>query len=396
MNVLFIVQRYGIEVDGGAELYCRWLAERFGQTQRVTVLTTTARDYVTWNNHYSPGISTLNGVQVIRMPVETPRNIDTFNQLTNTLLSGPTDKSAEEDWIRAQGPWSPKLLEYLESNHNRYDVLIFVTYLYAPSVLGIRIAPEKSILIPTAHNEPVAAMSIFKEMYRQVAGLLYLTEPEKVFVESTYAVQNKPGILLGTGIELPPSREESGDIISKYQLKGTLLLYMGRIEVGKGCDTMIRYLQAYRKQRDGDVVLVLAGRLHMKLPDDPAIRYLGFIPDEEIKPIIDASDVIIVPSPYESLSILLLQAFAQSKPVIANALSPVLLAHCQNSNGGLFFANEDEFIEALDLLLKSSALRRRLGENGSRYIEERFAWSEVMTRLTRFCLRIASNQNMVK
>jgi len=396
MNVLFIVQRYGIEVDGGAELYCRWLAERFGQTHSVAVLTTTARDYVTWDNHYTPGTSSLNGIDIIRMPVETPRNINTFNKLTDTLLSGTTDRNAEEDWIRAQGPWSPKLLEYLEFNHNRYDVLIFVTYLYAPSVLGIRIAPEKSILIPTAHNEPVATMSIFKEMYRQVAGLLYLTEPEKAFVESTYAVQKKPGILLGTGIELPPSTEEAADIVKKYHLKGKLLLYMGRIEVGKGCDTMIRHLQAYREQRGEDVVLVLAGRLHMELPDDPAIRYLGFVPDEEIQPLIDASDVIIVPSPFESLSILLLQAFARSKPVLANALSPVLLAHCQNSNGGLFFTNEDEFVEALDLLLESATLRRRLGENGSRYIEERFTWSEVITRLTSFCLRIASNQNVVK
>lgn len=144
MKLLFIVQRYGLEVDGGAELYCRWLAERLSAIHEVTVLTTTARDYTTWANSYPVGESQLNGVTVIRKPVTMTRDIHSFNELTTTILSDGNDRDAEENWLKMQGPWSPDLLSYLETNHFRYDLLIFVTYLYAPTVLEQKLRRKKA------------------------------------------------------------------------------------------------------------------------------------------------------------------------------------------------------------------------------------------------------------
>ncbi len=385
MKLLFIVQRYGLEVDGGAELYCRWLAERLSGIHEVTVLTTTARDYTTWANSYPVGESLLNGVTVIRKPVTMTRDIHSFNELTTTILSGGNDTDAEENWLKMQGPWSPDLLSYLVTNHFRYDLLIFVTYLYAPTVLGAKIAPEKSILIPTAHNEPVAHLEIFKDLYRHVAGLMYLTRQEQLFVENTYPVEGKPSILLGTGVDIPDSHLDADDIIERYQIRKPMLFYMGRVEAGKGCDTLIRYFESYLARKKVRASLVLAGRCHIPIPDNPAVICPGFIPDEAVKPFLLASDVVVVPSAFESLSILLLQAFACGRPVLANAQSPVLSAHCLDSNGGLFYANEDEFIESLDLLFSNSNLRKQLGNNGYQYIEHYYTWDKTLNRLENFC-----------
>ncbi|HPQ39944.1 MAG TPA: glycosyltransferase family 4 protein [bacterium] len=381
---LFVIQRYGLDVDGGAELYCRWLAEHCMLQSQITILTTTARDYISWDNHFEPGQSTINDIPVIRAPVLQSRNINEFNRFTEQILTGSPSEDSQHDWLRAQGPWSPGILEYIRDHHSEYDGLIFFTYLYAPSVLGARIAPRKSILIPTAHDEPVAHLSIFHRLYSEVAGLLFLTPAEQTFVESTYSVAGKPSRLLGTGVDLPESPLRPEDVREKYGINGDILLYIGRVETGKGCGELIRYFNDYRSLHPGTLTLVLAGRRHMPVPDDPAIVCPGYIPDDDLKPLIEASTVVMVPSPFESLSILLLQAFACRKPVIANGHSAVLAGHCRRSNGGLYYETRDEFIETLDLLLKRKELRVQLGQNGQAYVGREYTWASVVGKFHEF------------
>jgi glycosyltransferase involved in cell wall biosynthesis len=388
MKILFVVQRYGIDIDGGAELYCRWLAEHVAKTDDVTVLTTTARDYTTWDNFYKPGKTVVNCVPVIRMPVAFSRRMSTFNDLTEKLLSTKASDQQLTDWIMAQGPWSPELFKYLEDNHDQYDLLVFMTYLYATSVIGTTVCPSKSLLIPTAHDEPVAHLRVFHELYKRIAGLFYLTQPEKTFVESVYMPDTVPSVVLGTGIEIPESLKSSEIILTQYGIQKPFLFYMGRVEKGKGCSQLAASFLKYKECFSSSLTLVLSGRKHIDLTDTDSIICTGFIPDEDVKPLIDSSDIVVIPSPYESLSILLLQAFACRKPVLANALSPVLKAHCIQSNGGLFYTSEDEFFEALFLLESKAALRDRLGKNGFRYVQQNYTWAIVVERFRSVCLSV--------
>lgn len=383
-NFLFIIQRYGLDVDGGAELYCRWLAEKVAGYSRVTVLTTTARDYVTWENHYSEGAATVNGIPVIRQPVLETRDIRTFNQMTGAILQGDPSIETQYEWLRRQGPWSPGIQEYLRSHHGDYDGLIFFTYLYATTVLGTQIAPARSILIPTAHDEPVAHLTIMHEMYERVAGLMYLTPAEQTFVEKTYDIRKTPAVLIGTGVDLPDGNLSEAAVRSKYGLHGDVLLYIGRVEAGKGCAELVNCFKAYQHRYGGDQTLVLAGRRHMDVPDDPAIVCPGYIPDEDIVPLINAATAVIVPSPFESLSILLLQSFQCGVPVVANGHAPVLAGHCRASNGGLYYETCEEFIEVLHLLLSQPDFRRKLGQNGYAYVQRNYTWHAVLEKFQNF------------
>ena len=76
---------------------------------------------------------------------------------------------------------------------------------------------------------------------------------------------------------------------------------------------------------------------------------------------LEAATVVVVPSPYESLSLLALESFAVGTPILANARSEVLVDHCQKSNAGLYYADRDEFVESLKLLVGRPPPARRDG-----------------------------------
>ena len=123
------------------------------------------------------------------------------------------------------------------------------------------------------------------------------------------------------------------------------MLYGGRIDPGKGCEELIEYFSSYVKD-GGDATLVLMGVKLMPLPEEPFIRFAGLLSDRERLQALEAATVVVCPSPYESLSLLALEALSVGTPILANARSEVLVEHCVRSNGGLYYADRDEFVEA--------------------------------------------------
>ena len=81
-----------------------------------------------------------------------------------------------------------------------------------------------------------------------------------------------------------------------------------------------------------------------------------------------------MPSFYESLSMVTLEAWAMKKPVIANTLCEVLKGQCLRSNAGLFYENYEEFRETLKLLLSEPRLRKAMGKNGEKYFNQNYTW----------------------
>lgn len=129
-KIAFVCQRYGLEVNGGSELHCRQLAERLIKFYDVNVYTTCAIDYSTWKNEYKPGMEVINGIKVHRFPVAKERNMSDFNKLSSKVLCENHSESEEIRWIEEQGPYAPELLGKLKENHSKYEVVIFMTYLY--------------------------------------------------------------------------------------------------------------------------------------------------------------------------------------------------------------------------------------------------------------------------
>ena len=124
-----------------------------------------------------------------------------------------------------------------------------------------------------------------------------------------------------------------------------MLLYGGRIDAGKGCEELLEYFTSY-KRAGGDATLVLMGVKLMPMPEVPWVRFAGMLSEAERAEALEAATVVVVPSPFESLSLLALEAMAVGTPILVNGRSDVLVDHCRKSNAGLYYAIRDEFIEA--------------------------------------------------
>ena len=207
VRIGFVVQRYGAEILGGSEYHCRLIAERLAARHDVEVLTTCARDYVTWRNEYPEGNDRIKGVTVRRFPVAAPRDINAFNQYSDWIFNHPHTRDDELKWLEMQGPWSPALRDYLGKHHKAYDALIFFTYLYAPTVLGLRVDPARSILVPTAHDEPAIHLGIYKEMFRLPAAIAYNTEVERQFLKTRFEIGALVEEVVGCGVDLLPGSD---------------------------------------------------------------------------------------------------------------------------------------------------------------------------------------------
>jgi len=380
------------------------------------VLTTCARDYVTWKNEYPEGSDRIRGVTVRRFSNARTRDLASFNRYSDWIYNNPHSRADEMEWLKQQGPWCPSLQEYLKHHHKQYDVLIFFTYLYAPTVLGLEVAPAKSVLVPTAHDEPAIRLDIFKDLFSRPAALVFNTESERRFVHEQFADRPLLEEVGGVGVDIPqhrpyprmpaPADEESpadgeeselagsddaeaarrfpphllarGAVFRRrHRLYGPIVLYGGRIDPGKGCEELIEYFSSY-VQDGGNGTLTLMGVKLMALPEEPFVRFAGLLSDEERLQALEAATVVVVPSPYESLSLIALEAFGAGTPVLANARSEVLIEHCLRSNAGLFYADRDEFVECLKLLVADDQLRSAMGRNGRDYVRSNYRWDVVL------------------
>jgi glycosyltransferase involved in cell wall biosynthesis len=429
VRIAFIIQRYGTEILGGPEYACRLMAEQLAERHDVDVLTTCAQDYVTWRNDYPEGADRIRGVTVRRFANSQARDVDDFNRYSEWIFQHAHDSADEMEWLKRQGPWSPGLFDFLKRHHKQYEALIFFTYRYAPTVLGLQIDPARSILIPAARDEPPIHLDMFRDLFRLPRAIGYLSEPERKFVTQTLDRQAVIEETVGCGVEIPqhqayprpsspqpgsgpePAAEggqgESDDAAStgdsdrfpshvssrgaafrrRHRIHGAFALYGGRIDPGKGCEELIEYFSTYVND-GGDASLVLMGLKLMPLPEEPFINFAGMLSDQERLQALEAATVVVCPSPYESLSLIALESLAVGTPVLCNARSEVLVDHCLRSNGGLFYRDRDEFVACLNLLLADERLRAAMGRSGREYVRRNYRWDVVLGKLDRMIARV--------
>jgi glycosyltransferase involved in cell wall biosynthesis len=376
VKLAVVVQRYGQAVNGGAELHARYIAERLARHAEVEVLTTCADDYITWRNTLPAGVEVVNGVPVRRFKVKRERDPKVFGRRQDHVFEQRHSLRDELDWLDAEGPTSPALIGHIERHATDFDYCLFFSYRYYHSYYGPRVAASRAILVPTAERDQTIGLSIFPPVFRSVRALMYNSPEERLMIQSVSGNQDVPGVVVGVGSDVPPN-PQTARFRQRHDLRGPFAIYVGRIDQNKGCKELFEFFQQYLKETAGKLTLVLVGHSVLPIPSHPRIRHLGFLDDADKFDAMAAAELLIMPSYYESLSMVVLEAWALGKAVLVNGKCDVLKGQCARSNAGLYYESYSEFAATLDAIERNRWLSGSLGRNGRQFYRDNYDWPVV-------------------
>lgn len=385
-KIAIVVQRCHERLAGGIEMHAWQYAQLLSADYQVEILTSTALDYMRWDNDLKAGIEQREGITIRRFHVARGRT-PYFHALHRNMLDAfarssgnPPDarycwpEALEEEFIRAQGPNCPEMLVHLAEHGDEYAAVLFMPYLYPPTLDGIRVMSHRRWgLVPALHDEPPAYLKTFARMARSAPRILWNTPAERRLAGRIWNVDSGNITAMTVATErVTPAQEAK-----------PYLLYCGRIDVSKGCAQLLEGFAEFKAAHPkSDLQLVLTGNDVLGVGDRADVRYLGFVEEQRKFELMAGAVAFVQPSPYESLSIVLLEAMAQGTPVIVNGQCEVLVDHVETSGSGMVYRNPREFIAAIASIGTLSAeKRRKQGEKAREYVLENYSREQITARL---------------
>lgn len=374
-RLAFLTPLFSSQAYGGAERHAQEFAELLSENFEIDVITTTARDYRTWKNEYTSGVSFEKKLKVYRFPVKKKRSLF-FSFINRRAIEKQNNlKDLEfETWLKAQGPYVPELVEFVKNNSQNYDLFFCFTYLYYPIVKSIPYIKEKAICVLTLHDEAVAYFPQFKKIYTDEIFYCFNVPEEKGIYKKIFGYFPKNYKIVG--MNLSPLEK----IYNPYLHSEPYILYIGRIDKGKGVEKLIEYFLEWKNISETNWDLIFIGNGSLAISNS-SIKHLGFVSEEKKRELIAGSQLVVNPSLFESFSIAIMEAWLQSKPVLVNGNSEVLKNHCIRSNAGLFYFDKESFLACLEFFYKNPNLLDEMGKNGKEYVEKNYSPSIVKKKL---------------
>ena len=387
MRICFVVQRFGAEIAGGAEAGCRGFAlDLAGRGHSVTVATSCAVSYTTWANDYAPGSSLDGDVHVHRLPVVHGRQQERFAALSERVLNGRYVGTwdLEQEWLATQGP-DIDIAGWLRA-HQQFDVFVFFTYLYWPTVAGVPVVAGRVPVIvhPTAHDEPPLRLRAIRPALQMADGLIFLTIEEEAIVRSRIGLHQR-GAVIGIPVDEPtPIAPSELNTLRQRLNSDHWLLCLGRNDPSKGTHELVQWYRRYRDTHENIQPLVLAGDPAHPIDPGDGVIVLGLVDERTKGALLAGATALMQPSYFESFSIVLTEAWARAVPAVVQGRGAVLAGQVARSAGGLSYRGFAEFEAAVDLVLSNDLLRTRMGASGQRFVRAEYDRSSVLHRYEEF------------
>ncbi len=404
-KIAFVVVRYGKDINGGAEYHCQMLAERLEREgkYKVEVLTTCVRNVSTGENYYAEGTESWNGVIIRRFKADpiNPQSKQAYTKkakparrlrrllyqirllkfISNFIPLWTYKQEDEINEMNASMFYSSGLNSFIQFHKDDYKAFIAMSLDYPTFYYTALYAGKKMIAIPTMHYAKISFRSLLTSAISKVAYVGFNTGEEQKLGERIFGKAIKSCGIISVGIETPKAANWQ-EVKTKYQLPEKYLLYVGRITHIK-IYHLLTYFINYKKTYPNSILkLVLVGGITIDKVIDPNIIYTGFVSDEEKMSILQHAEIVVNPSNGESLSLILLEAMNQGKPMLVNGHCKVLKEHCFKSEfASLYYMTNKDFNNKLHQLDMSLELREQMGHKGMNYVETNYNWPLIMMRL---------------
>lgn len=363
----------------GGETHVALLTNILKNVANVTIITTQSVNHLTWKNEIKRD-EDYNGVKVIRHRVDFQVKPGEVANFTHCLLKNKNHSIQEEErWIKHIGPYSTSLLNYLRKNKDKFDVFIFVGYANPITYFGLPLVKNKAVLVPLVHKEPRLYFKIFDRLFLQSYCILPSSKAEEEIINKRFSNHS---LLYTLGINIEETKKQPDiDIRKKFSLNNPYVLFIGRTEPYKGIYELINYFNLFIKRSLRKLDLVIVGEKIFPIKTNKNIKYLKIVSQEEKNALIKNSLFLINPSWYESLSLTLLEAWQQKKPVLVYGFNPVLKDQVLRSRGGLYYETYQEFEKKTKKLLTKTTLREFLGKNGYLFYKKNYSSSKIRKKL---------------
>lgn len=175
----------------------------------------------------------------------------------------------------------------------------------------------------------------------------------------------------------------------QHNLSGPVLLYVGALHPAKGPQWLIQSLpDVLRKFPSATAVLcgpdvrykAELASLSRRLGVDRHVLFLGYVKREELMRAYSACDVFVLPTDYEAFGLVLAEAMAFGKPIVASRVGAVPFVIEDGNNG--FLVNVRDYLslaEKIMIILSDDALRRKFGER-SKTLSLKYTWGAAAQR----------------
>ena len=390
-KILILTSLFTGKSLGGTDRHTLELSKILSTQYDISICTTNSSDYITWRGDLIEGESQIDNIKILRFKIEKQRNIKKFNRLyTNLIKKNYISKEEGINFITQQGPVVNKLIKYVEQNSMYYDIILFIGYMYFPTINSIPLVKEKAVIIPALHDEPVAYFPIYKDILTDDITYAFNTIEElDLFYKIFNFIPKKNNIV---GINISNNIKEN-ELNRFHNINYKYIIYIGRIDEGKGILDLINYFKNWKIKNNSDIKLILAGTGINNYNSEIDIIFTGIINEKEKQFLIQNSILVINPSPMESFSILVMEAWMNEKAVLVNSKSETLKNHCLRSNAGLYFNDSESFEKCLNFILSNTPLLQKMGTNGRRYVEINYSPDIILEKFNHlFSTHILSQQ----
>ncbi|MGN0321137.1 MAG: glycosyltransferase family 4 protein [Lachnospira sp.] len=384
----FVIPWYHKDIRGGAEQELRGIVKHLHDAGvDVEIITTCVKEFTAdWTeNYFKEGVEIIDDIPVRRFKAN-KGNMKEFHKINAKLMRGENISYLEESIFLEEMVNSTEMYEYLRNHSEDYHRYVFIPYMFGTTYYGIQACPFKSILIPCLHDESYAYFRHYREVFRDLRGIIFHAKPEMELGNRILDLRNVKQGLLGEGVETDFEYDEDR-FRKKYNIQDKYIIYAGRKDEAKNINTLITYFREYViRNPKNNLKLVLIGGGEVNIPDDvkDSIIDLGFVDIQDKYDACAGAVCLCQPSKNESFSIVIMESWLCERPVLVHKECNVTSNFAKESNSGLYFDNYFEFEGCINYYIDNPDVASRMGKTGRKFVLDNFKWDVIVQRFLDF------------